>query len=142
MDHGIPSIAFDVGGVLSKRPHVFIPILHALQAAGFPVYVLSDMHPQDKIIAMLELNGIEIDPADVISANYKEHGEMCKTVACESYGIDLLIDDFPGYVAEGDHVRLLMMPDPREPYYHPDWKTDGSEGDFGRRTFGKDNSDA
>ena len=136
MDHGIPSVAFDVGGVLSKRPHVFIPILKALQAAGFPVYVLSDMHPQEKILDMLDRNGIVMDPADVISANYEHYGELCKTVACDAYGIDLLIDDFPGYVAEGPHVRLLMMPEPREPYYHDDWKTDGSEGDFGRRKSG------
>lgn len=47
----------------------------------------------------------------------------------------MLIDDFPGYVATpgSPPVRLLMMPDPGEPYYHDDWRTDGSEGDFGRR---------
>ena len=37
------------------------------------------------------------------------------------------------FVASGDHVRLLVMPHPTEPYYHDDWETDGSEGKFGRR---------
>ena len=52
---------------------------------------------------------------------------------CEQLGIDILVDDFPGYVADGKHVGLLVMPNPREPYYHDSWRTDGSEGDFGRR---------
>jgi len=55
--------------------------------------------------------------------------------SCKELGIDILIDDFIGYVAvEGAPVRLLVMPDATKPYYDPNWKTDGSEGDFGRRT--------
>jgi hypothetical protein len=30
-------------------------------------------------------------------------------------------------------VSLLVWPNPEEPYYHDDFETDGSEGDFGRR---------
>lgn len=80
---------------------------------------------------MLLKNGL--DTPFIYSADYKTHGENCKKVLCEHLCIDILIDDFIGYIAEGDFVRLLVMPDPRKPYYSDDWKTDGSEGDFGRR---------
>jgi hypothetical protein len=126
-------IAFDVGGVLSKYPAVFRGMIEVLLAGGADVYIISDMHPERKIWEMLTLNGIKIGRAAVYSADFKTHGEMCKAILCESLGIDLLVDDFPGYVAHGKHVRLLVMPDPHEPYYCDSWKTDGSEGDFGRR---------
>jgi hypothetical protein len=74
-------VAFDVGGVLSKRPEVFIPILLALEASEeVEVFVVSDMHPQEKIIDMLCRNGIRLDPSRVISSDYDKHGELCKTV--------------------------------------------------------------
>lgn len=127
-------VAFDVGGVLSKRPEVFVPLLKALEASpDVTVFVVSDMHPQARIIDMLARNGILIDPERIISSDYETHGELCKTVVCKDLKIDLLIDDFPGYVAQGDHVRLLVMPDPSRPYFADEWQTDGSEGDFGRR---------
>jgi len=127
-------MAFDVGGVLSKYPHIFKPLLKALHCvADVEVWIISDMHPEQKIIDMLQLNGVSFLMHHVRSADYKTHGEMCKAVLCKELGIDLLIDDFPGYVASGNHVRLLVMPHPMEPYYHDEWKTDGSEGSFGRR---------
>src|SRR5947207_14729774 len=76
---------------------------------------------------MLDLNEIPFCKQRVRSADYKTHGEMCKAALCEQLGIDILIADFPGYVAAGKHVGLLVMPNPREPYYHDSWKTDGSE---------------
>lgn len=127
-------IAFDVGGVLSK--HQSIRDLYTklwADSSGILPFVISDMHPVEKIIQMLEMNKLPVCPETVFSADYKTHGENCKKVLCEELGIDILIDDFIGYVAEGKHVRLLVMPDPNEPYYSDDWKTDGSEGDFGRR---------
>ena len=127
-------IAFDVGGVLSKYPQVFRPLLNALHLSkGVEVWIISDMHPEQKIIDMLELNFVSFYKHRVRSADYQTHGEMCKGVLCQELAIDLLIDDFPGYVAAGEHVRLLVMPNPAQPYYHDDWKTDGSEGIFGRR---------
>jgi hypothetical protein len=124
-------IAFDVGGVLSKHKGIrdLFNQLHFLREVE--VYVISDMHPVEKIHEMLKLNGI--DTYRVYSADYKKYGENCKKVLCEELGIDILIDDFMGYLAQGNFVRLLVMPDPNEPYYSDDWKTDGSEGDFGRR---------
>lgn len=129
-------IGVDIGGVVSKFPGVFKPLLIALHfAAAVEVWFVSDMHPVQKIVDMLNMNGVPFFPERVRSADYKTHGEMCKAIVCEREGIDILIDDFPGYVATVGKppVRLLVMPDPREPYYADDWKTDGSEGNFGRR---------
>lgn len=136
-------IAFDVGGVLSKYPQVFRPLLEVLaESFGVEVYVVSDMHPETKIIDMLTLNDLYRFVDFVRSADYKTHGEMCKAVLCRELGIDLLIDDHMGYLATPGKplVRLLVMPDPTLPYYatavepgDPHWNTDGSEGDFGRR---------
>ena len=129
----VTKIAFDVGGVLSK--HQSIRDLYytlTLNSGGVQTFVISDMHPVEKIKAMLKLNDLPCDD-NVYSADYATHGENCKKVLCEELGIDILIDDFIGYVADGKHVRLLVMPDPSEPYYSDDWKTDGTEGNFGRR---------
>ena len=128
-------VAFDVGGVLTKYPHVFKPLMHALHFSNgdVEVFIISDMHPKQKIVDMLALNSLNFFEDNVYSADYEKHGEMCKAVLCKELGIDLLVDDFPGYVAMGDHVRLLVMPHPKEPYFHDSWKTDGSEGCFGRR---------
>jgi hypothetical protein len=135
-------IAFDVGGVLSKYPQVFRPLLYNLYLAStegysaehVEVHIISDMHPKEKILEMLKMNDLGFIYYDQVhSADYATHGEKCKAILCEQLGIDLLIDDYPGYVADGKHVRLLVMPNTSESYYHDDWKTDGSEGDFGRR---------
>lgn len=74
-------------------------------------------------------------PERVHSCDYGGHGEECKAVKAREIGLDVLVDDFPGYVASVDAptLRLLAMPDPTRDYYHDSWKTDGSEGAFGRR---------
>lgn len=125
-------IAFDVGGVLSKHK-ILRELFLSLLDGDNEIYVISDMHPEEKILDMLVLNGFPLLDISVHSADYATHGENCKKVLCEEIGIDILIDDFIGYVAQGKYVRLLVMPDPNEPYYSDDWKTDGSEGNFGRR---------
>jgi hypothetical protein len=129
-------IAFDVGGVISKYPDVFRPLLKVLHyCRDVEVWIISDMHPVEKIIDMLHLNEISFYMHRVHSADYRTHGENCKSVLCLELEIDILIDDFIGYLAEPGCplVRLLIMPDPNLDYYHPTWKTDGSEGNFGRR---------
>lgn len=133
-------IAFDIGGVLSKYPDQFrILISKLLQpdltgTASVDIYVISDMHDVDKMHQLLVDNGFFFIKKDrIFSANYAEHGEFCKTQLCNQLGIDILIDDFIGYLAEGSFIRLLTMPNTSLPYYHDTWKTDGSEGDFGRR---------
>lgn len=124
-------IAFDVGGVLSKHNSIRQLFQRLQLIHDTRVYVISDMHPVEKIQKMLKDNGLYTP--FVYSADYNKHGENCKKVLCDELDIDILIDDFIGYVAEGNFVRLLVMPDPHKPYYSNDWKTDGSEGDFGRR---------
>jgi hypothetical protein len=133
-------IAFDIGGVLSKYPDQFRILIDKLQAPGrtgletsVEIFVISDMHDVDKMHQMLLDNGIRVDKTKIYSANYQEHGDFCKTHLCNQLGIDILIDDFIGYVAEGNFIRLLSMPNASLPYYADSWKTDGSEGDFGRR---------
>lgn len=139
-EEGRMKIAFDVGGVLSKYPDVFRQLFDTLAAiepfgASFEVWVISDMHPTEKIIDMLRRNNFRFLEHRVRSADYKTHGEECKAVLCRELGIDILVDDFIGYVATpgSPPVRLLLMPDASLDYYHGSWQTDGSEGDFGRR---------
>jgi hypothetical protein len=130
-------ISFDIGGVLSKYPTIFLPMVKALIAGGAEVHVITDMHDREKTLNTLAMNGFDcIPPERVHNANYAEHGELCKAVLLKRLGIDVHLDDFPGYLAEGCPVRLQVLPDPREPYYHDEWKTDGSEGNFGRRPKG------
>lgn len=125
-------IAFDIGGVLSKYPDVFRPLINNM-LPQIAVYIISDMHPKSKIEKILHDNGMLIHTDNIYCADFNTHGEMSKTILCQQLEIDILIDDFPGYLAAGKHIRLLVMPDPMEPYFHDSWKTDGSEGDFGRR---------
>jgi len=126
--------AFDIGGVLSKYPAIFKPLMLALMAAGHEVHVITDMHDRDASMKMLLMNGFSFIPAEhVHNADYALHGELCKAVVLRELGIDIFFDDFPGYLTIGCPVRCQVLPDPHKPYYAPEWKTDGSEGDFGRR---------
>lgn len=129
-------VAFDIGGVLSKYPGIWRPIFHVLaRAPGIDVYVISDMKPHAKTMAFCHDNGFMVPAEQIRCADYETYGELCKAVLCRELGIDVLIDDHMGYLVTADQplVRLLVMPDPLLPYYHNDWKTDGSEGNFGRR---------
>ena len=131
----IIKIAIDIGGVISKYPRLFKELIEICRGK-IEVFIISDMHPVDKIHSMFLLNGIT-DVSGVYSADYSKYGENCKKILCEQLGIDILIDDFIGYVAEGNFIRLLVMPNPTLPYYADEWKTDGSEGEFGRRVASK-----
>lgn len=131
-------IGFDLGGVLSKYPEIFLPFVKALMAGGAEVYVITDMHERSKTLDMLARNGFDIIPEkNVFNSDYNTHGELCKAVVLRENNIDILIDDFPGYLTEGCPVRLQICPDPYKSYYADSWKTDGSEGNFGRRTVAK-----
>ena len=127
-------IGFDIGGVLSKYPEALALFRACLASLCFEVHIVTDM-PKDKALKMLRLNGIDIDPAYVHACDYAEHGEECKAEKAKELGLSVLIDDFVGYVSipGAPALRLLAMPDAARDYYHPDWKTDGNEGDFGRR---------
>lgn len=126
-------VSFDIGGVLSKYPDVFQPLVQALRIAGVQVYVLTDMEDHDKAVKMVQQNEYNIPQDMILHADYKQHGENCKAVVIGQYGIDIHFDDFPGYCANTACVNLFVWPNPHLPYYADDFKTDGSEGDFGRR---------
>lgn len=130
-------LGLDIGGAISKYPDVFRDLVDTCSHpdSKVTIFVVSDMHDHAKMVDMLQRNKINVPPERIISADYKTHGELCKAVVCDQHNIDMLIDDFPGYVgARGrPKARLLVMPDPHEPYYDDSWQTDGSEGDFGRR---------
>ena len=127
-------VAFDVGGVLSKYPDILRPIFRALQASPeVEVHVITDMHLREQSQRMLRDNGFDVPDDRLHNSDFETHGESCKAELLEQLGIDMMVDDFAGYVAEGCPLRVLVMPDLRRPYYHETWKTDGSEGNFGRR---------
>ena len=127
-------IGFDIGGILSKFPEAIAFYRACLASPLMEVHIVTDM-PKDKALAMLALNSIEHDVAHVHSGDYAEHGEESKAEIAKTIGLDALVDDFISYVATpgAPALRLLAMPDPTRDYYHPTWKTDGTEGNFGRR---------
>lgn len=131
-------IAFDIGGVISKYPEIFIPLMYKLHTSKIEVHIITDMHDRAQTLKMLAMNGIDFIPENRIhNSDYTTHGELCKSVILKELEIDIIIDDHIGYVAsEGCPVRLLVMPDPIRDYYSEDWITDGSEGNFGRRRKG------
>ena len=133
----IVKVGFDIGGVLSKYPDLLRPVVAALATSSeVEVHVLSDMHPHEKCVDwVVNRNGFAVLPERIHSCDYTLHGEECKAIKSREIGLDVLVDDFPGYVASigAPILRLLSMPDPTRDYYHETWKTDGSEGNFGRR---------
>jgi hypothetical protein len=132
-------ISFDIGGVLSKYPHIFRPLIYALAySLNVELFVVTDMHDHEQSVKFVHDNGFECIPGNrILNSDYETYGELCKAVVLKENKIDIHIDDFPGYLTEGCPVRLLVWPNPEEPYYHDDWVTDGSEGNFGRRTKSK-----
>lgn len=130
-------VAFDIGGVLSKRPDVFRPLVAALQAGGVEVFVVTDMPDHEQSVRLVRDNGYAIPAANILNSDYTAYGETCKAEIVKAHNLHLLVDDFPGYASavatETDAVSLFTWPDPRRPYYADDFKTDGKEGDFGRR---------
>ncbi len=129
-------IGFDIGGIISKYPHLLRPIIIALLSSKeIEVHILSDMRPHDKCVKTLIENGFNIPSSQIHSCDYEKYGGECKAIKAKEIGLDILIDDFPDYVGMigAPELRLLAMPDPTKDYYHKSWKTDGSEGNFGRR---------
>lgn len=128
-------VSFDIGGVLSKYPNEFRTMARALAASpDIEVFVITDMHIHDQSVGFVHSNGFEFIPAEnILNSNYTDFGERCKEQTILDYGIDIHIDDFPGYCAHTNAINLFVWPNPNEPYYSDDWVTDGSEGNFGRR---------
>ena len=137
LPRGVLRVAFDIGGVLSKRPDVFRPLVAALQAGGVEVFVVTDMPDHEQSVRFARSNGYAIPAANILHSDYALYGEACKAETVKKNNLHLLVDDFPGYASavatETDAVSLFTWPDPHRPYYADDFKTDGKEGDFGRR---------
>jgi hypothetical protein len=92
-------IAFDIGGVLSKYPDELRQVVQMLHDSGAELHVITDMHERNEVIDLLANNGFGFIPGDrVHCADYVGHGEFCKAILCRNLGIDMLIDDFGGYV--------------------------------------------
>jgi hypothetical protein len=129
-------VAFDIGGVLSKYPDVMHRLVESLLSSGQDVHVITDMHIREEVLDVLRKNGFGSIPAEnVHTADYQTHGEGCKAELLRELGIDIFLDDFVGYVAiPSSTIRLLVMPDPYQPYYAPEWVCNAGP-DFGRRTY-------
>lgn len=130
-------IAIDIGGAISKYPEIFREMISAFRAAGAETFILTDQHPREAVLATLAANGFEFDAAHVLCAEYDRFADACKAVLLREHGIDIFVDDQPGYLAwpwaTPAPLRLRVEPDQRRPYWAPEWKCDG--GDFGRRCF-------
>lgn len=119
-------------------PDVIRGFAQALIVGGAEVHVITDMHDRADVLAQLTDNGFGfIAPRRVHCADYTTHGEGCKAELLASLSIDMILDDFVGYVAiPGCPLRCLVMPDATKPYWHPTWKAGkAGESDFGRRVY-------
>lgn len=130
-------VAFDIGGVLSKYPDELRNWVYTFQDAGYGVFVITDMHDRREVLDQLRNNGFRIPEDYVYTADYDQYGEMCKAVLLSKLGINVFIDDFPGYL-QWDRslgpapIRLLVQPDAFRPYWHESWQV-LCKSDFGRR---------
>lgn len=132
----VTKIGFDIGGVLSKYPgHMRAIVATLLVSPLVEVHVLSDMHPHEKCVSFVHMNGFAIPPEHIHSCDYEAHGDECKAEKAKELGLHVLVDDHMAYVSVtgAPDIRLFVMPDATRDYYDPSWKTDGSEGNFGRR---------
>ena len=91
----IVKIAFDISGVISKYPDEMRQLM-ALPDAE--IFVITDMHEKTEVLKMLTDNGFMISEDHVLCADYATYGEMCKAVLLRDLKIDILLDDFVGYM--------------------------------------------
>lgn len=133
--------AFDIGGVLTKYPAQFRLLIERLVARGneHNVFVISDMHPKEKIVSLMTLNGIPVQEQNIYCADYEAHGEGCKAELLNELKIDIFFDDFIGYVAAGHPdmyptIRCLVWPNAAFPYTSDEWIIPEGEKEFGRKT--------
>ena len=113
-------VGFDIGGVLSKYPEVFKPMIEALNAhPAFEVHVLTDV-PAPRSIELVHKNGYQVPAERIHTANYPLHGSNCKARKVEELGLALLIDDHLPYLENVKAMRLHVMPDSSKPFFHPD----------------------
>lgn len=131
-------LAVDIGGVISKYPNEFKALLQSLH--DVEIFVITDMHDLREIHGMLDSNGFEfIKKENVYSADYATHGDMCKAILLRDLQIDIMVDDFLGYLTWDSSlgkapIRLLVQPDPYRSYWSDEWQVQTNH-DFGRRRY-------
>jgi hypothetical protein len=132
-------IAIDIGGCISKYPELFRQLIDGWnQNPSVEVHVITDMHDRGYTLENLATNNIPVPPERVHNANYAKYGEMSKAILLKKLGIDILIDDFPGYMVWDPRlgpapIRMQVQPDPYRPYWSKTWITRSTDGEFGRR---------
>lgn len=132
-------IAIDIGGCLSKYPHLFQEIIRTLRGDFYrhSVHLITDAHPRQEVLDTLSKNHFWFAPECVHVADHAQYGDACKAVILRDLGIEIFIDDHPGYLVwpwpTPAPLRLRVEPDPYRPYWHPTWVCEG--GDFGRRVY-------
>lgn len=115
-------VGFDIGGVISRYPVEMKAIMWALVLGGAEIYIVTDMNPTDAAAACRENDLDTIVPADhIISANWSDHGDLCKTKVIERLKLDFMLDDRADYCAAGDFIGFVLSPRPHVPYYHKTW---------------------
>ena len=137
-------IAFDIGGVLSKYPKEFKEVISHFAGEHENIFIITDQHPKQEVLETLRINGFDFILADnVYCADYAKYGEMCKAIILRDLKIDILVDDFMGYL-QWDYswgkapLRLLVMPDAQSPYWKEDWELLNDTPEFGRRVYSKE----
>lgn len=115
-------IGIDIGGCITRYPSVFAALGHVLITGGAKVYIVTDMSKGDAVASMhANKLGWLLSNSTLLNANWSELNDLCKTRLIEEHEIDIMIDDRPDYVAEGNFVGLVVSPRPSVPYYHPKW---------------------
>ena len=108
-------ISFDLGGVVTKYPKIFVAIIKALQKSEeIEVFILSDMKLK-KSKAILDKVGLEFSDENVFSADWERYGEECKAIIIRKEQIDLHIDDLPSY-CQSSAISLMVWPNNQLPY--------------------------
>lgn len=135
-------IAFDIGGVLSKYPNQFRDLIERLsdrgRAAG--IFVISDMHPKEKLLTLMRLNKIPVWEQNLYCADFDKHGEGCKAELLDELKIDIFFDDHISYCAAqfpGSYptIRCLVWPDASMPYTSDEWIVPPEWPKFGRVSY-------
>lgn len=126
---------------MSKYPNEIRELARILHDGGAELYVVTDQHNHESCVQQVHNNGFSFIPRErILCSDYACYGEECKAKILDEHGIDFLMDDFPGYcAAQTNAITLFVWPKVDRDYFHKDWWTDGSEGNFGRRRSGSRN---
>jgi hypothetical protein len=100
-------IAFDIGGVIGKYQVIFIPMMTALAKGGIEVYIVADIPDKKQALSVIDDLVYSIDVDRVLCADYSQYSERCKAVLIKEYGIDVLVDDHPGFCADSGCICRL-----------------------------------